>query len=111
MSDDVQHIKITRRRFGAIAFGGAGAVAVGGVAVFTLTDGDDAPARRGDGAPIGAFDVQHDDAVYVTMTNGAEFVVEVKERGSGTVLERHDGVTAENLATLPSQYINIVLGG
>ena len=107
MSDDIQHTKITRRRFSAIALGSAGAIAVGGVAVLTLTDDDHAPARRGDGTPIGAFGVEHDGSVYVTMTNGAEFVVEVKERGSGTVLERHEGVTAESLASLTSDYVAI----
>ena len=74
---------LSRRQFGAIALGGAGAVAVGGLTVFQLLGS--AP-----GQAIRRFDVRHDPSVYVTMTNGTEFVVEVKERGSRRVLERHD---------------------
>lgn len=106
MSNEYRPEKLSRRRFGAIAAGGVGAVVAGGFTVFTLAD--DTPTRRGAGAPIGAFEVHHDDRVYVTMTNGAEFVLEVKERGSGNVLEHHEGVTGESLMTLASEYVTIV---
>ena len=42
------------------------------------------------------------------MTNGAEFVVQVKRRGNGDVLERHDGVTAYNLLALESDHVTFV---
>lgn len=105
MTHDLQSAKMSRRRFSALALGGAGAVAAGGITFFVALD--ESAGERGDGAPIGAFDVRHGDDIYVTMTSGASFVVEVKERGTGAVLERHEGVTGESLATLDSEYLAI----
>lgn len=91
--------KLSRRRFGAIAVGGAGALLVG--SRFVLQDDDDATAVR-------TFDVEHDSSVYVTMTNGTEFIVEVKQTGTGEVLERHEGVTARTLLSLQSEHLAII---
>lgn len=93
--------KMSRRKFGALALSGAGALAVGGVTVFQIIDDDPGQAVR-------RFDVHHDPSVYVTMTNGAEFVVEVKQVGTQEVLERHEGVTARNLLALESEHVSIL---
>lgn len=93
--------ELSRRRFGAMVLGGAGVVAVGGVTAMRLGGADDRHAVR-------TFDVRHDPSVYVTMTNGATFVVEVKQRDSGQVLEHFDGVTASNLLRLKSDHVTFV---
>jgi len=90
--------KMSRRSFTTLAAGAAGAAVVGGFAVL-----------QGTGAgpqAVGTFDVTHDRTVYVTMTNGSEFVVQVKRQGTGEVLENHTGVTAYNLLTLESDYVS-----
>ena len=69
--------RLSRRRFAALAVGGVGAVAAGVVSAFALFE-PDAP----EGEAVRFFDVAHGPNVYVTMTNGTEFVVEVKEVGS-----------------------------
>jgi hypothetical protein len=92
--------KMSRRKFGALAVSGVGALAVGGVTVFQIIDDDPGQAVR-------RFDVHHDPSVYVTMTSGAEFVVEVKQMGTQRLLERHEGVTAHNLLALKSEHVTI----
>ena len=93
--------ELSRRTFGAMVLGAAGAVAVGGVTAVRLGRPDDRGAVR-------AFDVRHDPSVYVTMTNGSPFVVEVKQRESGEVLEHFDRVTAYNLLRLTSDHVTFV---
>lgn len=92
--------EMTRRRFGVIVLGGAGALAVGGATTLRLI--------AGDGTGVRTFDVRHDPSVYVTMTNGSEFVVEVKRRETGEVIEHHSGVTAYNLLRLRSDHVTFV---
>ena len=92
--------KMSRRQFGALALGGAGALAVGGITVFQIVD-------DGPGHAVRTFDVHHDPSVFVTMTSGAAFVVEVKQVGTREVLERHEGVTAHNLLALESEHLSI----
>ena len=92
---------MSRRKFGALALSGAGALAVSGVTVFQIVDDDPGQAVR-------KFNVHHDPSVYVTMTNGTEFVVEVKQVGTREVLERHEGITAHNLLALQSDHLSIV---
>ncbi len=94
---------MSRRRFGAMVLGTGAAVAAGAVTIWRLAD-----SPEGGGTAIRTFRISHDPAVYVTMTNGEEFVVEVKERGTGRVLEHHDGVTAYNLLDLPTDHVSIV---
>lgn len=95
----------SRRRFVVAAVAGAGAT-LGGVAVTVA-----ALPRGAEGTPVRFFDVVHDESVYVTMTDGVEFVVTVKETGTGAVLETHDGVTATTLLTLQSDHVAIVERG
>lgn len=92
--------KLSRRRFGAIALGGAGALVAGGVTVFSVLDADDPVSLR-------SFDVHHEPSVYVTMTNGVEFIVEVKDVETREVLERFEGVTAASLLSLQSDHVTI----
>lgn len=90
--------KMSRRSFTTLAAGAAGAAVIGGFAVL-----------QGTGAgpqAVGTFDVAHAPSVYVTMTNGAEFVVQVKRPGTGEVLESHTGVTAYNLLALQSDHVS-----
>jgi hypothetical protein len=101
MDDTPTTRRMSRRSFTTLVAVGTGALAVGGVGAATLLTGTPA------GVAVQTFGVEHDDDVYVTMTNGREFVVEVKQRGSGVVLETHEGVTAYNLLSLKSDYVTI----
>ena len=94
--------KMSRRRFGAITLGGAGALVAGAVTTFVLLDSDSG------GEVLRSFDVSHDPSVYVTMTNGTEFVVEVKDTETREVLERFDRVTARSLLSIDSEYVQII---
>lgn len=89
---------ISRRRLGALALGGVGAAATGGLVVVQATRDDEPDAAR-------TFEVVHDPAVYVTMTNGTEFEVAVKRTDTGEVLERFDRVTARSLLSLESDHV------
>ncbi|NND73797.1 MAG: hypothetical protein HKN44_02220 [Ilumatobacter sp.] len=89
----VQQPTLSRRGLGALALGCAGAALLGR----SLVAGDDVPPVR--------FDVVHDDSVYVTMTNGLEFVVEVRRRQGHDVLERFEGVTARSVLSLKSAWV------
>lgn len=93
--------RMSRRRFGAVV-GGAGVVVAGGVTTFVLLDAD-----AGDLDAVRSFDVHHDPSVYVTMTNGAEFVVEVNDRETREVLERFERVTARTLLSIDSAHVRI----
>jgi hypothetical protein len=95
VEEDESQPKMSRRRFGAITLGGAGAVVAGGVTMFLLVDSD-----ADGGSALRSFDVIHDPSVYVTMTNGLEFTVEVKDTETKEVLERFDRVTARSLLSL-----------
>jgi hypothetical protein len=94
-------IELSRRRFGTMVLGGAAVVAVGGVSALRIGASE---ARIG----IRTFDVHHDPSVYVTMTSGSPFVVEVKRRDTSEVLEHFDGVTAFNLLELTSRHVSFV---
>lgn len=98
MGERIGELTIARRRFGAIALGGACAAVVGGGLALWDNNAD----------TVRFFDVVHDESVYVTMTNGAEFVVEVKQVGTREVLERHEGVTARSLHSLKSERLVII---
>ncbi len=92
---------MTRRRFAVGATGTLGAIAVGATLVSFFV-GDDG------GSEIGFFDIAHRNDVYVTMTNGEEFRVTVKEVGTGRVIEEHVGVTGRTLGNLRSEHIRIL---
>jgi hypothetical protein len=61
---------MSRRTFATLAAGGVGALVLGGVSAFRIFDAG--------GHAVRSFEVRHDPSVYVTMTNGRPFVVEVK---------------------------------
>lgn len=88
-----------RRRFLAASGATVAGMAVAGTTLFILRDDS--------GRAVAHFDVAHDPSVYVTMTAGSPFVVEVKDRATRAVLEHHDGVTAENLLALDSDHVVI----
>ena len=100
VEEDESQTRMSRRRFGALTLGGAGALVAGGVTTMFLLDGDG-------GGTLRSFDVIHDPSVYVTMTNGLEFTVEVKDTETKEVLERFDRVTARSLLSLDSQHVQI----
>jgi hypothetical protein len=93
--------RMSRRRFGAV-LGGAGVLVAGGITTLVLLGSSD---DRGE--VVRSFDVQHDPSVYVTMTNGTEFVVEVKDTETRDVLERFERVTARTLLSIDSAHVRI----
>lgn len=81
---------------------------IGAGTVLSLAEQHAARAAPPSGKTARHFDVVHDPAVTVAMTDGSRFTVTVKDRSTGTVVEQHDRVTAKNLTRLRSDHFVIV---
>lgn len=88
----------SRRRFVGIVGGGLAA---------TLT-GRSLALPRLDAHVVRFFDVVHDPAVLVWMSDGDPFRVVVKDAQTGDELESFEGVTAWNLLDLRSDHVQVV---
>ena len=96
--DDVARVGRSRRWFVGAAAVTAGSLLLRGT--WSRTEQTTEPVRF--------FDVVTDPTATVSITNGDEFTVAVKDRSTGEVLEQHDRVTAHTLLRLRSEYVQIV---